>query len=633
MHTDLSASKGTVAASDQDAYLFRALAETLTSAVFIIQNDSIQYINPAGQRLLGYSPTELANLPYWELVHPDYRKLLMQRLQSRLHGEDVPNQYQFKVIVKGGIERWADFTGDIIHYRGEPALLGTAFDVTEVKEAHEQRLESERRHAEMIDFLPDPTFAVDRQGRVIIWNHAMEKLSGIEAGDMLGKDDYEYSLVFWGERRPILIDLAMEWNEDIKKLYPFVRREGETLITEAFVTHLPGGGAHLWGRATPLYDSQGNLLGAIETVRDITSRIQMEENLRQSAEKHQTLVQSLPSGVITVDSHFRVTEINAQGQKILGLSQEEVLGRFCGDVLRAGACDGNCPIKSALRSKRPEGPIETTVTNKEKGRIHISLRAAGLYNSKGELVGGVEVFHDISAIKSMERERTNLVSMFAHDMKSPLVGIQGFALRMLKQEESTEPEKQNKYLEIIRKEAARLESIINSFLDFARLEAGRLKLNFSATDLDKEILELVEALEPRFKKAGIALEIAFEDKLPIVQADASHLRRAFGNLLENALKYSSSGTTVTLNSEDRGNEVLVRVEDQGVGIPPEELPFIFDMFYRARGQEPGMGHGLGLAGVEAIVKGHGGRVMVASEVGTGSVFTVALPKGHQDNHS
>lgn len=626
MHSGEHASKGLADPDNQDAYLFQALAQTISSAVFVIQNNSIQYINPAGQRLLGYSQKELAGLPYWELVHPDHRELLKQKLQARLRGEDVPSNYQFKFITKEGTERWADFSGDIIHYRGEPALLGTAFDTSGVKEAQEQRLESERRHAQMIDFLPDPTFAVNREGRVIIWNYAMESLSGIKAADMLGKGDYEYSLVFWGERRPILIDLAMDWNEEIEKLYPFVRREGDTLITEAFATHLPGGGAHLWGRATPLYDSKGNLIGAIETVRDITSRIELEENLRQTAEKHRTLVQSLPSGVITVDSHFRVTEINAQGQNIIGQSQEEVLGRFCGDVLRAGACNSTCPIKSALRSKRPEGPIETTIVNKEKGRVHISLRAAGLYNAQGELVGGVEVFHDISAIKSMKRERANLVSMFAHDLKSPLVGIQGFALRMLKQAENRVQAKNQQYLEVIRKEAARLESIINDFLDFARLETGGLKLNFSATDLDKELLELVETLGPRFDQAGIALKLVYQEKLPVIQADALHLRRALGNLLENSLKYSSSGTMVAIDAEETEKEVLLKVADQGMGIPAEELPYIFDMFYRAKGQESSHGHGLGLAGMEAIVKGHGGRVMVASEEGKGSVFTVSLPK-------
>jgi two-component system phosphate regulon sensor histidine kinase PhoR len=500
-------------------------------------------------------------------------------------------------------------------------------------DAQAQFREFGERHAQIIDLLPDPTFAVDRAGRVIIWNKAMERLSGIKAQDMLGKGDHEYSIVFWGERRPILIDLAMDWDEKIEKLYPFVRREGDTLITEAFAPNFPKGGAHLWGRATALHDSLGNVIGAIETVRDITVRIQLEESLRQSAEKHKTLVQSLPSGVITVNSRFQITEINHQGQKILGRSQDEVLGKFCGDVLRSGACKTTCPIKAAIKSKKPEGPIETTVLHQEKGRIPISLRAAGLYTSTGELTGGVEVFQDISAIKALERERANLVSMFAHDMKSPLVGIQGFALRMLNQDQLNNLEKNKQYLEVIRREAARLESIINDFLDFARLETGGLKLNFSATDLDKELLELVEALAPRFDQAGISLNLGYTEKLPVIQADALHLRRAFANLLENSLKYSPSGTAVTIDSEETEKEVLVKVMDQGVGIPAEELPYIFDMFYRAKGQESSKGHGLGLAGVEAIVKGHGGRVMVASEVGTGSVFTVALPKEQPENGS
>lgn len=606
--------------------LFRALAETLASAVFIIQDDRFKYLNPAGRQILGYSLEDLAERPYWELVHPEHQELVKERLAARLRGEEPPSHYQFKIIDKRGNTRWADFSGGLILFQERPALLGTALDITPIKVSEENRREWEERHAQIIDFLPDPTFAVDRQGRVVIWNQAMEKLSGIKAAHMLGQGHYEYSLVFWGERRPILVDLAMDWDDAIQKLYPFVKREGDTLITEAFAHNLPGGGAFLWGKATTLHDSHGNIVGAIETVRDITDRKEMEESLRQSAEKHRSLLQSLPSGVITVDSHFRVTEINAQGQKIIGQTQEEVLGRFCGDVLRSGACESTCPIRAALRSKKPEGPLETTVLHREKGRIPISLRAAGLYSTDGELVGGVEVFQDISALKALERERSNLVSMFAHDMKSPLVGIQGFALRLLKQDGSTDPEKQNKYLEIIRHEAARLESIVNDFLDFARLETGSLKLTFSATDLDKEVFELVEALTPRFKQAGITLKIGFEEKLPIIQAAASHLRRALGNLLENALKYSARGTTVTLAAEETDQEILVRVEDQGRGIPPEELPFIFDMFYRGGGHDATQGHGLGLAGVEAIVKGHGGRVLVASEVGKGSVFTVALPK-------
>ena len=240
-------------------------------------------------------------------------------------------------------------------------------------------------------------------------------------------------------------------------------------------------------------------------------------------------------------------------------------------------------------------------------------------------MGGVEIFQDITELKALERERANLVSMFAHDMKSPLVGIQGFALRLLKKGDLTDAQKQTKYLEIIRREAAQLEKIINDFLDFTRLETGNLKLNFSAVYLDKEFLELWEAFQPRFDQQAVKLSMVGTENLPVIQGDAANLRRAFTNLLDNALKYSPSGTQVRIEAEAVGETVILRFIDQGAGITPEELPFIFDMFYRASSHGKQPGHGLGLAGVEAIVKGHGSRVMVSSEVGEGSVFSVMLP--------
>lgn len=604
---------------------FYALAQTVPAAIFIIQGDHFLYMNPAGERLCGYSQEELKTLPFWQIIHPEFRQMVKERGLARQQGEPVPQHYEFKIITKDGRERWAQFTAGVFHHQGRPAILGTAFDITEHKHAQEELKESRKLLADIINFLPDPTFAINRRGEVIVWNRAIEELTAIKAADILGKGDYEHALPFWGERRPILADLAMEWDQSYEGRYPFVRREGHTLITEAFATNVPPAGVHLWGKATALFDAQGEIAGAIETVRDITTRKAMEEALRASAAKHRALVQSLPVGMISVDPDFHITEINAQGEQILGYSQGEVLGRPCGEVLGAEVCHGQCPIRSALSQGQPTGPIDTTFQPKDGQRKAVRLQAAGLYDLEGQLVGGVEIFQDITELKALERERANLVSMFAHDMKSPLVGIQGFALRLLKQGEISEPPKHLQYLEMIRREAAQLEKVINDFLDFTRLETGNLKLNFSAVDLDKEFLELTEVFQPRFDEAGIGLSMANTEKLPVIQADAANLRRAFTNLLDNALKYSSEGSQVRIEAEAGGEAITLRFIDQGAGIAPDELPYIFDMFYRAASHGKKAGHGLGLAGVEAIVKGHGGRVTVSSEVGKGSVFSVVLP--------
>jgi len=612
------------AAGPQEAD-FHTLAQTVSAAIFIIQGERFLYMNPAGERLCGYTKEELKTLPFWQIIHPDFRQMVKERGLARQKGEEVPARYEFKILTKDGRERWASFTAAVIKHQGEPAILGTAFDITDHKNAQHEIKESRKRLADIINFLPDATFAIDRGGRVLVWNRAIENLTGVKAESILGKDNYEHALAFWDERRPILADLAMEWDQTYEDRYPFVQREGHTLITETFVPKIPKNGAYLWGKATALFDSHGNIVGAIETVRDITRRKSMEEALRASAAKHQALVQSLPVGMISVDPDFNITEINSQGEKILGYSQGEVLGRPCGEVLRAEVCHGQCPIRGALSRGEPTGPIDTTFISKDGARKAVRLRASGLYDLEGNLVGGVEIFQDITELKALERERANLVSMFAHDMKSPLVGIQGFALRLLKKGELSDAQKQTKYLEIIRREAAQLEKIINDFLDFTRLETGNLKLSFSAVYLDKELLELLESFQARYDQKGVDLSMMGTESLPVIQGDAANLRRAFTNLLDNALKYSARGTQVRIEAEAVGDTVVLRFIDQGAGITPEELPYIFDMFYRASSHGKQPGHGLGLAGVEAIVKGHGGRVMVSSEVGKGSVFSVLLP--------
>jgi PAS domain S-box-containing protein len=604
---------------------FYTLAQTVSAAIFILQDDRFVYMNPAGERLCGYTKEELARLPFWQIVHPEFRQMVKDRGQARLRGEEVPSRYEFKIVTKEGRERWANFTAVAITHQGRPAVLGTAFDITEHKDAQEEIKESRKRLADIINFLPDATFAIDRQGHVLVWNRAIEQMTRVKSQDILGKDDHEHALAFWDERRPILADLAMEWDQTYEDRYPFVQREGHTLITETFVPKIPENGAHLWAKATALFDSQGNIVGAIETVRDVTKRKTMEEALRASAAKHRALVQSLPVGMISVDPDFHITEINSQGEKILGYSQQEVLGRPCGEVLRAEVCHGQCPIRGALNRGEPTGPIDTTFLAKDGARKAVRLRASGIYDLEGNLVGGVEIFQDITELKTMERERANLVSMFAHDMKSPLVGIQGFALRLLKKAEDSTPDKRQKYLEIIRREAAQLEKIINDFLDFTRLETGNLKLNFSAVHLDKELLELLESFQARFDQAGVELGMHGTENLPVIQADAGNLRRAFTNLIDNALKYSQAGTRVRIEAEADDDTVILRFMDQGAGITPEELPYIFDMFYRAASHGKQPGHGLGLAGVEAIIKGHGGQVLVSSEVGKGSVFSILLP--------
>lgn len=338
------------------------------------------------------------------------------------------------------------------------------------------------------------------------------------------------------------------------------------------------------------------------------------------------IIDSLPVGVITVNSELKITSFNPWAEKVTGYSAKEAVGCYCGDILRGGMCQIQCPLRTVLNRQDPIVRVETTIQNKWGEIIPVRMNTAGLLDGDGNLIGGLEALQDISDLKALEREKANLISMFAHDMKSPLITIQGFGLRLLNKATDINEEKRKKYLEIIRKEAGKLQSLTDDFLEFSRLQIGKLNLNFNATSLDKELLELSEAYQPKALESGIKLELQNVETLPIIEADANRLHRVFSNLLDNAFRFSKENATVTITTQETNQDVMVKIIDQGPGIDPRDLPYIFDPFYRGRGVGKREGYGVGLFAVKAIVEGHGGRVLVESKLGKGSAFTVVLPK-------
>ena len=182
----------------------------------------------------------------------------------------------------------------------------------------------ERREADIINFLPDATFAIDTQGVVIAWNRAMEKMTGVAAERILGKGNYEYSIPFYHERRPILIDLVLKDDPVTAGKYPSIKRDGTTLFSEITIPHFNnGGGAALWFTATPLYDTQGTIIGAIESIREITERVQVKEALRESEKRFRELSDLLPQIIYETDTRGNLTYANRIAFEQFGYSDDE----------------------------------------------------------------------------------------------------------------------------------------------------------------------------------------------------------------------------------------------------------------------------------------------------------------------
>ncbi|MFH0966990.1 MAG: PAS domain-containing protein, partial [Methanobacteriota archaeon] len=265
---------------------YRTLTEESPDQIFIIgRDDIIQYVNTAALKLLHLSYDQVVGKPRKDLFSPEIFKLQDATLHRVFEtGEGIRKEAMIQLPIK---ELWIDI--NLVPLKNldgiVTSVLGISRDITERKKAEAQLQESERRMKAIISFLPDATLVVDKNGTLLAWNHAMEEMTGVPAQQMIGKANYEYALPFYHERRPITVDLVLHDDPAVVAKYPFLKKEGNSLISEIFIPHLnEGRGAHLWFIASPLYDEIGNITGAIESIRDITERKRAEEALAESEE-------------------------------------------------------------------------------------------------------------------------------------------------------------------------------------------------------------------------------------------------------------------------------------------------------------------------------------------------------------
>jgi PAS domain S-box-containing protein len=357
----------------------------------------------------------------------------------------------------------------------------------------------------------------------------------------------------------------------------------------------------------------------------ISRRRRIEVALRKEHNFVTSILDTIGALVIILDREGRITGFNRACEQTTGYTFSEVKDRHFWDIFLVD--EEMETVKAVFKELNSGTPskFENQWKKKDGGLCLIEWSNTVITDAGGSVEYIISAGTDITERRRLEREWKNLLSMFAHDMKNPVTACSGFLSRLLAGKAGPLEEKQLSYLGIIREEISVLEKLIADFLEFSKLESMEYRPALSPVNIKTALYKNVEIamMAAEKKRMEILLEIS-EDAPEVIQADALLLDRVVNNLLDNAVKYSNPGGTVSVRLSDKGAHVLVQIADSGIGISEEHLPHIFDTFYRV--SRDARGSGLGLSIVKKIVEAHGGRIWAASTKGKGSTFSFTLPK-------
>jgi two-component system phosphate regulon sensor histidine kinase PhoR len=354
-------------------------------------------------------------------------------------------------------------------------------------------------------------------------------------------------------------------------------------------------------------------------------RRELETRVRESESRVQTVLSAMLDALVVIDERRNVRLMNREFRSLFGLS-ENVQGGTLLELVHNAAIDRLAAETIRQKHRRSES-IELSRGAAEPRELELS--AIPLGENSADMTGAVLLFRDVSHFRKVENMRRDFVANVSHELRTPLSIFRGY-LETLLDDPDQPPGELRRILEIMERHSDRLNALVEDVLSLARLESPGIELNLSEIDLPEFLHGIMRDWEKRFAANQLKSHLNFPGTLPRLRGDETRLQELIYNLLDNAVKYSKPGGTVFLRAEAEPAGVRLSVADEGAGISPDDLPRIFERFYRADRSRSGeqSGTGLGLSIVKHIAQLHRGTVEAQSELGKGTTITVTLPANH-----
>jgi PAS domain S-box len=359
-------------------------------------------------------------------------------------------------------------------------------------------------------------------------------------------------------------------------------------------------------------DEVGELAGAFNQM--VAKLKEMVALLTAERDKMSAILSNMADGIIVVDGEGKVNMINRAAEATFQLSWDKAQGQTFIEMVHDHELD------DVLQKCLKTGEQQAGLVEIEPGKQFLGVIATPLRGRAGSVV----LLQNLTELRRLETVRRDFIANISHELRTPLSSLKILA-ETLQQGAINDPAVAKDFLDKINAETDRLAQMVGELGELSRIESGEASLNVRPTDIGEIAMQAMERLEAQADRVGLDLVMNIPQGLPEIPADRERVEQALVNLLHNAIKFTPSGGRISISAKIEDDNALISVVDNGVGIPADDLPRIFERFYKADKARAGGGTGLGLAIAKHIVEAHGGKIWAESVEGKGSTFTFTLP--------
>ena len=502
-------------------------------------------------------------------------------------------------------------------------VIFVALNITKAKQAELELRDRQERIRLLLASSGEAIFGLDRSGRCTFANPMCLELLGLhDETELLNRKPH--ALIHHSR-----IDGAPYREEDCPIYDAFRLGDSVHMVGELF-WRADGQGFPVEYWAHPVA-KDGEVSGAVVNFIDITERQKAEERLKsalvetlRAREQVNAILRSVADALVVIDPRGCIQSVNPAAVDLLGGDPEELVGTQVADQLPDPQFLER--IGQVVAGAESSMVFDMAPRCDSNGDERILQARVAKIKVEGEgLFGAVAILRDVTREREIDRLKDDFISTAAHELRTPITSILGYAEIMIDQMHNLSSQQMEKYLGVICNRSEALTQIVEEMLDLSRMQSGQvIQLVRKSGDLGALTRDVVSHYQGA--NYGYRLRLDIAEPLPLLEFDAAKLRQVLDNLLSNAFKFSPSGSEVAIGIALKGVEVVVSVSDQGIGMTPEQVERIFDKFYRADASTTATsGLGLGMSLVKGIIEGHGGRIWVASAMGRGTTVSFALP--------